>query len=349
MHASGEGRDRQLRRSRQALLSRVALALLLLCGARLLQAAPVCAADPRAAAAVAHLRALLAQARFITYEPTSLQVIEGRVQSADASSIRADLEVLRRRFDALITYDAIHGAEQIAPIAAALHYRALIIGVWNPLDERERSQALATAARYPRLVAGLSLGNEMIFTHRADAAALAAALKALRAQRPQLPLSISEPFHIFESAAGAALLPQLDFLLVNVHPLFQPWFASATDATAAQFVVNVADDLAQRYCGPILIKESGLPSGPPEHAGLSAARQASFYKELRARLPPTSARAFAYFSAFDAPWRTQDVTGVPGPHPEEAYWGLYDAARRPKAAVEQLAPLEQDRAGRNTN
>lgn len=260
-------------------------------------------------------------------------------------SVRADLTVLRTRFDALLTYDAIHGAQRIAPIAAALHFRALIVGVWNPLDAQELAAATQTAGQYPQLVAGLSLGNETLFSHRAGA--LASALAALHAKLPALPLSTTEPFHIFEAAPGAALLPQLDFLLVNVHPVFQPWFRTATDATAAQFVVNVADQLAHEYCGPILIKETGVPTAPA-NKGYSEARQASFYKELRTRLPPGRARAFAYFAAFDAPWRAQDVTGVPGPHPEEAYWGLYDGARRGKPAVDQLPPLTQDPRGRNS-
>jgi len=47
-------------------------------------------------------------------------------------------------------------------------------------------------------------------------------------------------------------------------------------------------------------------------------RQATFYKERRARSPPRPLSAFACFSACDAPGRLQDATGVPGPHPEEA-------------------------------
>jgi hypothetical protein len=119
-------------------------------------------------------------------------------------------------------------------------------------------------------------------------------------------------------------LPQFDFLLVNVLPVFHPWFRTATD----QFVVNVADQLAQRYRGPILIKETAVPTAAAT-AGYSEARQASFYKELRARLPAGAARAFAYFAAFYAPWRAQDVTGVPGPHPEEAHWGCTTARGAP--------------------
>jgi exo-beta-1,3-glucanase (GH17 family) len=304
-------------------------------------AQPACARSASVAPALERLRTALAQARFITYEPTSLEVRDGHVREAEAESIRADLALLRPRFDGLITYDAVHGAQQIAPIAAQLKFRALIIGVWNPLDPAQIAAALATARSYPQLVAGISLGNETLFSHRAEVAQLAAAFAAVRARAPQLPLSTTEPFHIFEAAPGITLLPLMDFMLVNVHPVFQSWFHRSTDATAAQFVVNVAGQLAHGYCGPILIKETGMPTAPAE-AGYSDQRQASFYKELRVRLPPHPLVAFSYFSAFDAPWRVQDATGVPGPHPEEAYWGLYDSARRPKPAVDQLAPLAQD-------
>jgi len=309
-------------------------------------AQPVCARAAAVAPALERLRTALAHGRFVTYEPTSLQVRDGHVHEAEADSIRADLRLLRPRFDGLITYDAVHGAQQIAPIAAQLKFRALIIGVWNPLDPAQVAAALATARSYPQLIVGVSLGNETLFSHRATVPQLAAAFAAVRAGAPLLPLSTSEPFHIFEAAPGSALLPLMDFMLVNVHPVFQSWFHGSSTATDSQFVVNVAGQLGQGYCGPILIKETGMPTEPAE-AGYSNGRQASFYKELRTRLPPRPGLAFSYFSAFDAPWRVQDATGVPGPHPEEAYWGLYDSARRPKPAVDQLAPLAQDSRSRN--
>lgn len=331
----------------QRLPSFVLLACLASLPAAAKAAPPACARSEAAAPALERLRSALAQGRFVAYEPTSLQVRDGRVHDAEADSIRADLTVLRSRFDGLITYDAVHGAQQIAPIAAQLKFRALIIGVWNPLEPSEIAAALATAHSYPQLVAGVSLGNETLFFHRADVAQLAAAFAAVRTHAPWLPLTTTEPFHIFEAAPGSALLPHMDFMLANVHPVFQSWFRGSTDAgTAAQFVVNVADQLAESYCGPILIKETGMPTAPAE-AGYSNLRQATFYKELRTRLPPRPLIAFAYFSAFDAPWRLQDATGIAGPHPEEAYWGLYDSARRPKPAVDQLALLAQDPRSRN--
>ena len=325
---------------RIALLLLLALAALASTGTAGAQAQ--CARTPAAAATLERLRDALAHGRFIAYEPTSLVVVDGHPSSATPAAIRADLAVLRPHFDSLVTYDAIHGAQEIAPIAAALKFRALIVGIWNPFDPQELEAALGVARRFPQLVVGLSLGNEMIFSHRSDPQHLAALVQRVRGQAPQLPLSTSEPFHIYETEGAAPLLASLDFLLVNVHPVFQPWFKSATDQTAAQFVANVTGQLAGRYCGALLVKETGVPTGPPGE-GFSSARQASFYAQLRRVLPPDRQRAFAYFAAFDAPWRAQDATGVPGPHPSEAYWGLFDSQRRPKPVIDQLPPLEQDR------
>jgi exo-beta-1,3-glucanase (GH17 family) len=304
-------------------------------------AGPECRSSPAALPSVARLRAAMAQGRFVAYQPISLQVIDGHVSDADADSIRADLRQLRERFDGLITYDAIHGAQQIPAIAARLKFRALIIGVWDPADEGQIDAALEAARRFPQLIVGISLGNETLFAHRSDPARLLARIAHARARAPAVALSTSEPFHIYDEPAAAAVLAQLDFLLLNVHPVFQPWFRDAPDGAAAQFVVNVLAKLAPLACGPMLVKETGVPTAP-ESAGFSEARQAAFYRELRRVLPPGRTQAFAYFAAYDAPWRASDATGVPGVpgvHPEEAHWGLYDAARRPKAVARELSPL----------
>ncbi len=307
-----------------------------------------CPANPQALPGLVRLRSALAEGRFVAYQPTSLRVIDGRVTPADPASIREDLRVLRSRFDALITYDAVHGAQSIPALAATLDFRALIIGVWDPADDAQLEAAIAAATRFPDLVAGISLGNETLFSGRSDPAALGAAVARVRSRAPGVPLTTTEPFHIYYQPGVRELLRRLDFVLVNVHPIFQPWFRDAPDSAAAQFVVNVLDELAPRVCGPILVKETGVPSAPAS-TGFSEARQAGVYAELRRRLPATPARAFAYFAAFDAPWRAYDATGVPGAaavHPEEAHWGLYDAQRRPKQAARELPDLAAQRRGR---
>lgn len=260
--------------------------------------------------------------------------------------MRADLLALRPRFDALITYEATSGMEALPSLAGSLGFRALVIGVWDPRDAREVAAALRAAREHPDLVVGLSLGNELLFGRRGTTADLLATIARVRARAPEVALSTTEPFHVLlEPGAAPLLLAQLDFVLANVHPVFEPWFRDAPDSAGAQFVVNVVERLGRAHCGPVLVKETGVPTAPADR-GYTTARQASFYAALRAALPPSRERAFAYFSAFDAPWREHDWHPVPGEHPEEAHWGLYDGARRPKPAANDVPPLTTGTARR---
>jgi hypothetical protein len=92
------------------------------------------------------------------------------------------------------------------------------------------------------------------------------------------------------------------------------------------------------------VKEVGVPTAPSE-AGFTPDRQASFFTELLTQFPPSRERSFAYFSAFDAPWRAFDEIALAAPagltesHPEESHWGLFDERRRPKPVVARIPAL----------
>jgi exo-beta-1,3-glucanase (GH17 family) len=302
------------------------------------QAAPVCH-RPSSPATLDALRAAMAGGRFVAYQPTQIRVYDGVPTQASEASIEADLKALRPAFDGLITYSSMNGAERVADVAARLGFRAVIPGIWSLDDPREAANALAASRRQPRLVVGISLGNERIFARERSPAFLTQRLRALRAQAGSLPLTTTEPFHVFVPPAARTLLGEMDFMLANVHPVFQPWFAGAGDADAARFVVNVTSELAQAYCGPILVKETGVPTAPAK-LGYTPARQAGFYAELRRQFAPTRDRAFAYFSAFDAEWRVHDAhPGVTTPQPQEGSWGLFTERREAKPAARALPPL----------
>lgn len=318
------------------LLSAVLLSGLLVPG--LAAAVGSCAQRPAAKPALTLLSAAMAQGRFVSYQPTQIQIHQGKATRADVAGIAADLAVLRPQFDGLILYGVLDGADRVVDVAARLGFRAVILGVWNLNDARELDLALAAAARQPRLVVGLSLGNERVLAGVTSMQALATRLQQARARAPQLLWTSTEPFHLYEQAAAQPLLAQMDFMSVNVHPAFQPWFRSASDADAARFVVNVVNDLSALYCGPVLVKETGVPTAPAS-MGFTAQRQAGFWRSLKIQFPPNRLRAFAYFSAFDAPWRVNDEHPTAGAQPQEGSWGLYDSARRPKLAAQQLSIL----------
>jgi len=303
--------------------------------------APVCRQDnPAAAPALETIRTVMASGRFIAYNPTGLQVIDGQLTRVSPASIREDLKILRPRFDGLITYGATHGAERIPDVAAELGFKAVIMGVWDVNEPTAMYNIIKAARRRPEVVMGVSIGNERVFASQVTFEQMTAAIARARKQVPQLAYTTSEPFHMFQRPEAVATLAELDFLLPIVHPVHQPWFRTASPHDSAEFVGNVLTELAKVYCGPILVKETGIPTAPAE-GGFSATLQADFYRALAVRVPPDGMHTFAYFSAFDAPWRVKDVMAAAGHYPEEAFWGLFDEQRRAKPVVEGIGLLPQ--------
>jgi exo-beta-1,3-glucanase (GH17 family) len=285
------------------------------------------------------LQRVMAQGRFVAYQPTALKAIAGKLTQASDASIRADLEVLRPWFDGLITYGAQNGNERVPDVAASLGFHAVVMGVWDPADRNEVANAIAAWRRNPKLVAGLSLGNEIVFGNRGTWADALEHLKAVRAEAPGLPLTITEPFaEYLDHPESRAVLKATDFLFVNIHPVFESWFKSGTADNWTDFVVRVMARLKHITARPILIKETGVPTGP-QSAGFNEAMQRAFYDLLAKRLAPSRHAAFAYFSAFDEPWRPGDFNPTPGAHPEEAFWGLFTETRAPKPVMRDLAKL----------
>jgi exo-beta-1,3-glucanase (GH17 family) len=305
-----------------------------------LNAGATAAECPAKPADIEQLQTTMAQGRFVSYQPTMLKVIGGRLTEVDEASIRADLEALRPYFDGLITYGALNGAERIPDVAAALNFRTVIVGVWDPAGSKEVANAIAAWERNPKIGGGVSLGNEVILGKRASWATLQTAGIDVRARAPRLALTFSEAFAQFlDEPEARPLLSQMDFMLVNVHPAFEPWFKSTRPPNWADFVVRVAGRLAtEAFCGPILIKETGVPTGPAS-LGYTEEKQQLFYRELESQMKPSRRRAFSYYAAFDAPWLVDAPNPIPGSHPEEAFWGLFTEKRIPKAAIRDLGRL----------
>jgi exo-beta-1,3-glucanase (GH17 family) len=278
--------------------------------------------------------------RFVSYQPTAITFVDGKATKADEASIAADLKSLRPWFDAIVTYSSANGAERVVDVAATLGYRAVIAGIWDISDWQEVENALAAVARNPALVVGLGVGNEPVFSGRADWATVARALSAVRAAAPRLPLATTEPFAKYlDDRESQRALAQMDFMLVNVHPIFEPWFRKSSADNWSAFVLSVLGRLHGAFAGPIVVKETGVPSGPAS-AGYNETMQHDFWRALESRFHHSQRSTFSYFTAFDSPWRAYDATpGASGPRPEEAHWGLLTQARMPKRVMTDFPPL----------
>jgi exo-beta-1,3-glucanase (GH17 family) len=279
------------------------------------------------------LRNSIADVCFAAYTPRAFSPSDsGAPAPIPASAIAQDINLLRDTFDGLITYSTSGGMESLPALAAVRGYRALILGVWNPSNVTELNNAIELAGRYPKLVVGICIGNEGLFSKRYTQSTLQEALEQARRRIPNLPLGTSEPFAWLLNLAPG-LLTRLDFLLPNIHPLTETWFAKAPEEAAWQFVINVANML-KRHGKPIVIKETGLPSAPIT-SKLTPERQARFWRELLQQLPPSRDLTIAAFEAFDAPWKPAEIARhyaiVP---PGEDSWGFFTASGAPKPVVD---------------
>lgn len=292
-------------------------------------------ADDERSTAIERVQKAVETVRFVAYTPTGLSILPERVEPASPESIRADLKILRRDFQGLVMYASTGGQEHIPKIAQEFGFKALILGIWDPLSETEINNALQLARAYPELVVGISVGNETLLAERNDWPALRDAMRRIRKDLPHTAITTSEPFFRYVSDTAAEFLAEQDFLLPIVHPLFEPWFKKAQTEQAVDFVVQVAARLKAASDKPILIKETGLPSGPSER-GFSTANQTAFWLELARRLPATAQLNFVYFEAFDHAWKVQNALPEFGYMPEEAHWGLYQENRQAKPALQAL-------------
>jgi exo-beta-1,3-glucanase (GH17 family) len=279
------------------------------------------------------IASLLKTVRFVAYTPRGFSVVNGATRGATATGIRQDLTLLRPYFDGLITYSVTDGHDRIPAAAQELGFRALILGIWDPTRRAERDIAIRLARAYPELVLGVAAGNEGLHWKRYDWPRLRAAMDHLRAALPAVAITTSEPFALYLDDPPDGFADTQDLLLPNVHPLFEAWFRPAATEQAARFVANVAARLRERYTQPLLIKETGLPSGPGR-LGFDEARQAVFWRTLGRQIPAAPGVAFAWFEAFDAPWKPATLPeGASALRAVEAHWGLFDTAGRPKAAL----------------
>jgi exo-beta-1,3-glucanase (GH17 family) len=306
----------------------VALALLL--------AIAACRAPETAPAPRARLEDALATVTFVAYTPRDFDPNLGS-EPVERASIRADLTRLRPLFDGLVTYSSARGLDAVPAIARELGFRAVVVGVWDPTSDDELARAFESARGARDVVIALALGNEGLFFERYDADALARAFARARHELPGVAVTTTEPFFVYLEPARAAALPAQDLVLPTVHPIDQPWFASAPPAAPVEFVANVVRDLEARTKLPVLVKETGVPSGPADE-GFSEAAQAAFWVALGAALPPTRTHAVVRFEAFDGPWKTASVAADTGDvRPSEAHWGFFRADGSAKPVVAATA------------
>lgn len=284
---------------------------------------------------------LLQKTRFIAYTPRTFAITGGRIRPATARGIRDDLALLRPSFNGLITYSATSGLEVIPKIARELGFRAVILGIWDPLSEIEINNVVQAARQYPGLIGAVIIGNEGLYTRRYQPRDVEKARRRIKKELPHLPVTTSEPFFLYFEKETGEFLNGFDLLMPNVHPVFEKWFTPNAPSPGVDMVIEVAAKFQAASNKPLLIKETGLPSGPGDK-GFDPERQARFWSELYHRFPFSPRQSLACFEAFDAPWKPAEIAAtLPGDHSSESFWGFFTEKGVKKKVVTVLPVLQE--------
>ena len=268
----------------------------------------------------------------VAYVPAEFNPDQPLAGPFPVERLRADLAALRAAFDGLILYDY---REELTPHileqAAALGYRAVLLGIWQPRSETEvRGTAELVRLWRDRLALAVCIGNEGINENRYAMDDLERARNRLQElTRPggPVPTTTTEP-------SGDYGWPPLqafgDFLAPNIHPAIDQ---ERLGPDAAVGWVRARAEAIARIAGkPVLVKETGFPNGGGE--GQTPERQRMFWAAwlARGRLAPVARPAgfvsyAAAFEAFDAPWKAVKLAS-----PIEGRWGLMSVDRVPHPA-----------------
>ncbi len=257
-----------------------------------------------AAVPVSHaFRAYLAspQMRMVAYAPTP---------EADARSIDAALTVLRGRFDGLSLYGCTSQTVQAVDAAERLHYKAVLVTVWDPRAEAELAVASSLVRDHAGTMAmAVSLGSEGLMQGRyalADVEAARAELLDRNRAPASVEMTTTEPWWLYVKPENGALRRFGEFAAVNVHVVWDTDIRNA--ALAASWTRDRTAEVRRAGGMPVLLRESGFPGGgnsprADEPRPFDRTMQAEYWKAWEA-LPERPAAAV--FEGVDNPakhWR----------------------------------------------
>ena len=221
----------------------------------------------------------------------------------------------------------VDGVFSQLPALAASHGLRVTQGAWLDRDlssnDRELRQLSALLSLGPTNMDQLIIGNETILRKALTPAQLIQYLDGVR-RTTKIPLSTAEPWHVW--LKHPELAQHVDFIAVHILPF---WEGIGVEQSV-DFSFNVYRQLQQAFPDkPIVIAEVGWPSqGRTIGAAVaSPLNQAIFLRRFLARASEANI-PFFIMEAFDQPWKAR-IEGSVG-----AYWGVFDAARAPKFAMD---------------
>ena len=203
-------------------------------------------------------------------------------------------------------------------------------------NEAQVSGAIRVARKYPDLVAGVSVGNEIrVFwsDHKVQPERLIAYVREVR-EETEVPVTVADDFNYWNKPESQAVADELDFIVLHVHALW----AGCPLEEALPWTQRIYEEITAAHpTKTIVIGEAGwathkhtegeqarLIKATPDEDG-----QERYWNELRSWAEENKVTTF-WFEAFDEKWKG-------GPHPDEVekHWGVFKSDRTPKQALKE--------------
>lgn len=238
--------------------------------------------------------------------------------------ISADLRLLSRRFDCVRTYSQGQGLSAVPEIAGRYGMKVLM-GIWLGRDKkanaRQIREGIAIARKYPGVLRGVVVGNEVLLRGELSSEALAGYLQQVRSAI-SVPVTYADVWEYW--LRHPELATSVDYITIHVLPYWEDQPVSPEHAV--RHVAAVYARVQRAFPGRrIMIGETGWPSeGKARQAArASVVNEARYLREFL-RYAATVNMPYNVIEAFDQPWkRAQEGTAG-------GYWGIFNAAGQPK-------------------
>ncbi len=245
-----------------------------------------------------------------------------------AQRIDEDLRALSERFDCVRTYSQGQGLSAVPEIAGRYGMKVLL-GIWLGSDKQANEEQLrlgiATAEKYPAVVRGVIVGNEVLLRGELPEDALGTYLRRMRAA-VSAPVTYADVWEFW--MRHPQLADSVDYLTIHILPYWED--QPVSPERAVQHVATVYTKVQKAFPGrEVMIGETGWPSvgRPRQAASASVVNEARYLREFL-RYAATVHMPYNVIEAFDQPWkRAQEGTAG-------GYWGIFDGQARPKFAMQ---------------
>lgn len=282
----------------------------------------------------------------------------GGIYPSDAE-ILEDMRILARNWNLIRFYNSDeHGEAVLRVISENNIGLKVLLGVYiyqtenlsesaiaanEAMNQHYISEGLRLAAAYPDIVAGINISNEALVSWSFVPNELATVIRyvqqtsaGLAGAGLEIPLTVADNYAFWESADGAALAAELNFIAVHGYAMWDGHGIAEALMFLNDHITAVKANIPDK---PIIVGETGWATYAEDaqiygQIGDEAneVNEEIYFKQISAWSEANNITTF-FFEAFDEPWKSGGVEGA-----AEGHWGVFDENRKAKLVMHRYYP-----------